>query len=110
MFFVIVSHFIYFFPPVRMSTNSSGVCSAKHKKSAAVQLSRGQSRISATSALEMLHKASALIWKVKAGRDISFTCLGAFSILSIRTDGRIGWKVYPFYPFSENRKVTNETV
>ena len=33
------------FPPVRMSTNSLGVCSAKDKKSAAIQLLHGQSRI-----------------------------------------------------------------
>ena len=31
--------------------------------------------------------------------------IGAFSILSICTDGRIGQKVYPFYPFSEKEKL-----
>ena len=45
MYFVIAVSSI--FPPVRMSTNFSGVCSAEHKKSAAVQLFHGQSRISA---------------------------------------------------------------
>ena len=59
MFFVIAVSST--FPPVRMSTNSSGVCSAEHKKSAAVQLLRGQSRLGANSGLEMLRKVSALI-------------------------------------------------
>ena len=95
------------FPPVRMSTNSSGVCSAKHKKSAAVQLLHGQSRN---------YKCKIVVWKcywnwkVKAGRDTSFTCLGAFSILYICTDGRIVWKVYPLYPFSETESYQSNSV
>ena len=96
------SRFIYF-PLVRMFTNSLGVCSAYHKKSGAVQLLRGQFRISTNIVLEMLRKASTLIWKVNAGRDSSFTCLGACSIRTIR-DGRIGLKVYVLYPFSETEK------
>ena len=54
----------------------SGFWSAEDEKSAAIQLLRGQSRLSANSVLEMLGKVSALVWKVKAGRDASFTCLG----------------------------------
>ena len=114
MFFVIAVSST--FPPVRMSTNSSGVCSVKHKKSAAVQLLGGQSRISTNSGLEMLLRASSLIWKVNSGRDASFTRLDDFSILSIHTDGRIGWnrsffapdKVYPLYSFSETEKLPIE--
>ena len=72
------------FPLVRMSTNSSGVCSTQYKKFAAVQLLHRQSRICTISGLEMLRKARPLIWKVKAGRGLSFICLAAFlSFLSI---------------------------
>ena len=34
--------------------------------------------------------------------------IGAFSILSICIDGRIGQKVYPLYPFSETEKLPIE--
>ena len=34
--------------------------------------------------------------------------IGAFSILSICTDGRIGQKVHPLYPFSETEKLPIE--
>ena len=34
--------------------------------------------------------------------------IGAFSILSICTDGKIGQKVYPLYPFSETEKLPIE--
>ena len=83
-----------------MSTNSLGVCSAEHKKSTATQLLHGESRISANTGLEMLCKANVLIWKVEHK---FYMC--RYFILSIRTDGRICWKVYLLYPFSETEKL-----
>ena len=34
-----------------------------------------------------------------------YMSIGAFSILSICINGKIGQKVYPFYPFSETEKL-----